>query len=267
MKKCPRCEHEVRDDEKFCPHCGLDLQGRYRPIKQKNKAMTYLLYVIVFFSFITIPLFYTRLLNSLDSDMTQMSEERVELKDVQDTKPTAILATFDTLADFNKQFTNVNPMVESIQTYEATLQKKGYTFDKEYYIVILDNNDIYFTFTYTTKINDQLSITIERQYDRSHTYNTQSIIFKKTGVQTFENLFLTDEENAVVKTLTGEQSTTDQLMDDFKKRQNEFESKKEKLGHYGIGTYDGRSSFVAHRQGQNYYSELTYMTDLKDYIS
>ena len=49
MKKCPRCGHEVNNNEKYCPHCGLDLQERYRAIKPKNKAMTYLLYVIIIY--------------------------------------------------------------------------------------------------------------------------------------------------------------------------------------------------------------------------
>ena len=53
MKKCPRCGHELKDDENFCSHCGLDLRNHYHR-KPNNKAMTYLLYVIIFFSFITV---------------------------------------------------------------------------------------------------------------------------------------------------------------------------------------------------------------------
>lgn len=81
MKKCPRCGFEVKDDEKYCPHCGLDLQGRYRPIKKKNKAMTYLIYVIIIFSFILVPLIYSRILNNVLDIPEIMDEEKVALKD------------------------------------------------------------------------------------------------------------------------------------------------------------------------------------------
>ena len=195
MKKCPRCGHEVNNNEKYCPHCGLDLQERYRAIKPKNKAMTYLLYVIIFFSFITIPLFYSRLLNAIDNDVTQLNEEKIELPKIEDTQPTSILAVYDTLADFQKQFTNVNTIVDAISQYEASLTQRGdYTFDKTYHLVILNNYDIYYTLTYTTQINENLSVTIQRQYDRSHTYNTEEITFKHTGATTFNELFLNEEE-------------------------------------------------------------------------
>ncbi len=268
MKKCPRCGQEVRDDEKFCPHCGLDLQARYRPIKQKNKSMTYLLYVIIFFSFITIPLLYGRLLSNLGNDFESLDKkERIELKEVTDSPPTAIIGTFDTLADFNKQFSNVETTVQSIQTYEKQLEQKSqYTFDKDYHIAVLDNNNIYYTLTYSVKINEHLSMVVEKQFDRSHTYNTEKVSFKKTGITQFDDLFFHDEENTIVHRITGNQNVTDQLMNDFSKRKEEFEAKKKKIGHYGIGNYDGRSSFVVYRQNETFYSQLTYMTDTKEYI-
>ena len=262
MKKCPRCGYDVKDDEKYCPHCGLDLQERYRPIQRKNKSMTYLLYVIIFFSFIILPLAYSRLLTGLGNDLNTLTEEKVELKDIKDVSPTSIVGAYDTLADFRQQFTNVDSMISSIQDYETTLQAKGYTFDKAYQIVVFDNNNVAYTLTYTTKINDQLQLTVERQYDRSQTYDREKVILKKVNVNDFKDLLLNEEENAIVKTFTGEQKVTDQLMNDFSLRQDEFEQKKEKLGHYGIGNYDGRSSFVAYRKGTTYYSELTHVRDM-----
>lgn len=159
MKKCPRCGSEIKDDEKYCPHCGLDLQDRYRPIKQKNKSMNYLLYVIIFFSFIIIPLLYSRILSEVGDSFTQSTGQSVELKDVIDETPTSLLASFDTLADFKNQFTNVDQIVNSITQKENELFAKGtYSFDKSYYIQVLDNYDILYRFIYTVQINDQLSL-------------------------------------------------------------------------------------------------------------
>lgn len=268
MKKCPRCGYEVKDDEKYCPHCGLDLQVRYRPIKPKNKSMTYLLYVIILFSFITIPLLYGRILSDIGSSMNEIGDEKTKLPAIVDEEPTKILANYDTLADFKNQFSNVDGIVQSIADYEKTLFAiHDYTFDKDYKIQVLDNYNIYYDFTYTTKINEHVTLSIERYYDRAHQYNEEKIVFKKDNAQSFDELFLTDEQKALFETYSGPQTVTNQLMDDFAKRQDEFESKKKTLGHYGIGNYKGESSFVVHRYQKTYYSVLTYTHSLKDYIN
>ena len=48
MKKCPRCGHEVNNNEKYCPHCGLDLQERYRAIKTKKNDIFTICYYLLF---------------------------------------------------------------------------------------------------------------------------------------------------------------------------------------------------------------------------
>lgn len=267
MKKCPRCEHDISDNEKFCPHCGLDLEGRYRPIKKKS-PMTSLIYVVIFFSFMSIPMLYSYFLSNIGSEIQQINTEQVKLEDVKDQEATAVLAAYTTLADFKNQFTNVDSIVKSINDYEDTLSTKAnHVFDKEYSITVLNNYNVYYTLTYTTKINENLTMTITRNYDRSHQFNKEIITFEKTNVEDFEGLFLSDEELAAVKTYTGEQTVTDQLMKDFSMRKEEFDKKKETLGHYGMGQYDGASSFVAHRKGKTYYSVLKYNHEVNEYIN
>lgn len=269
MKKCPRCGYEIKNDENFCPHCGLDLRNRYQAPQKKNKAMTYLLYVVLFFSFITIPLLYTRLLSGfLGQDQTVISEEKIALPDIKDKDATRLIAAYDTLEDFTNQFTNVDDVVKSIHQYEAALVEKGdYDYDKRYSIQIADNYNIYYDLIYTANISNQLSVKIHRRYDRSHQYNEETLTFSKKGATTFQQLFLTQEEKAIVQSLTGQQSVTDQLMDDFAKREAEFEEKKDTLGHYGIGNYQDQSSFVVYRYDQSYQSQLTYGYTPKEYIS
>ena len=55
-------------------------------------------------------------------------------------------------------------------------------------------------------------------------------------------------------------------MNDFQKRQDEFEKKKETLGHYGMGNYDGQSSFVVYPQQKSFQSKLTYVHTPQEYI-
>ena len=55
-------------------------------------------------------------------------------------------------------------------------------------------------------------------------------------------------------------------MSDFQKRQDEFEKKKETLGHYGMGNYEGQSSFVVYPQQKSFQSKLTYVHTPQEYI-
>ena len=267
MRKCPRCEHEISDNEKFCPHCGLDLEGKYRPIQKKN-PISKLIYFGLFLLCMSIPLIYSFLLNNIGNDIEQLNSKQVKLEDMKDESPTAILETYTTLADFKNQFTNVDTIVSSIENYEKSLVKTdNVVFDKEYSISVLDNYNIYYTLTYTTKINDQIEMSIIREYDRAHKSNEETITFKKTGATDFESLLLSDEEMKIVKSYTGDENVTSKLIDAFSKRKTEFDEKKEKLGHYGLGNYDGKSSFVVYRKGSTYYSELKYSHDVSDYIN
>ncbi|MEG0367662.1 MAG: zinc ribbon domain-containing protein [Coprobacillus sp.] len=268
MRKCPRCGYEIKEDEKFCPHCGLDIQQRYGSKGPKNKSMTYLLYVIIFFSFVTIPLLYSRILGDIGNNLTSTNEgERIKLEDVMDATPTTIMGQFTTLADYNKQFTNVSGYIENIEKYETELSAKGnYVFDKEYKIQVLDNYNVYYNLKYSVAISDNLTLNIERTFDRSHTFNKETVTVKKNNVTTFQDFILNEDELKIVYTFVDDQTLVDKLITQFSKRESEFEEKKEKLGHYGLGNYEGKSSFVAHRKGSTYYSELTYAHDAKEYI-
>ena len=265
MKKCPRCDHDLNDNDKFCPHCGLDLDGRYQPIKKKNKAMTYLLAVIIFFSLFTIPLLYSRLLENYIDDVTISSDEKVDLPKVQNATATSVIASFDTLADFQNQFSNVDDIIVSIHAYEKTLPST-YTFNKSYKIQVLDNYDIRYTLSYTTNIQEHLSLSIKKECNRSQTYDNETYTLNKDNITSFDGLLLNDDEKNIVESLVGQQKDIDDVLNKFAKRKDEFETKKEKLGHYGIGNYNDDASFVVNRYQNVYTSKLTYTRQSKNHI-
>lgn len=271
MKKCPRCHYDITDEDKYCPHCGLDLQRQYRPIHKNNKKRniptTLLLYGLILFAFICVPLLYSQILSGLTGELTTLDESHTQLPAVADTEPRLILQTFDTLADYKEKYSNVSEYVTRIQDYEKNLSEKlDSTFDKKYSIQVLDNYNVLYQLQYTSKISDQYEITIVREYDRAHTYNNEITTLKKKNAGTFEELLFNDEEKNMINRFVDDSSTIDKLIDEFSKREDEFNAKKETLGHYGLGTYHNQASFVVHRYGNIYQSELKYEKEVKDYL-
>lgn len=263
MKQCPRCGHDLNSNDKFCPHCGLDLQGRYRPIKKKTRIPSFFIYLLVFSIFAFMPLFYTIIFSGFDIFQQKEITEAIALPDMENKEARLIVGSYDTLADFQKDYLNVDGVVEKIKDYENNLSQDGkYTFDKSYSIQVLDNYDIAFHMEYETQINDQLSVVVERKFNRSNTYNDETFSFKKIGSKDFNELFFNEEEMNLVYSFTGKQDSSVKLMNQFKQREAEFNKTKEKLGHYGIGEYDGDNSFVVYRQDKSYYSKLVYYNKL-----
>ena len=183
--------------------------------------MTYLLYVIIFFSFITIPLLYSRILSGMTGYETIQQNEKIALPAIEG-EATALIASYDTLADFQNQFTNVDGIVEKIQQYEDSLaQKQEGSWTKSYVIQITDNYNIYYDLTYQVAVDEHTTLQIERSFDRAHSYNDEKITMIKNDITTFESLFLSDSQQQLFQKFSGSQDTTTQLMNDFQKRQDE----------------------------------------------
>lgn len=270
MKKCPRCNYEVNDEDKYCPHCGLDLQRQYQPIQNNKKPrfpMNLLLCGIVLLAFIGAPLLYSQFLDDLSQEISIAQTDRTQLPAYIDRDATSLIQSFDTLADYNQKYSNVSEYVTNIQNYEQSLLQKGnYQFDKQYIIQVLNNYNVLYKLVYTTKISDQYEMTIVKEFDRAHSYNRETTTLKKLNAHSFEELIFNDEDKSIINTFIDDQSTIDKIVQEFSLRKDEFNAKKEKLGHYGLGTYQEHASFVVYRYGTLYESELEYQKESKEYL-
>lgn len=269
MKKCPRCHTTLEDDTKYCPFCGLDLEQKYRPIQKstKNKIMTFLTVGAIFFVVFVAPLLYSLTLDDIASmsGIGQLFGENKtqELPDVKDYAPQSILSQYETLADFKKDYKNVSTMITEIETYENEIEEKAkQTFNKEYAIKVLDNYNVLFQLRYTVQIDDNHELSIVRDYDRKHLNDIEKIELKKTNQKEFESLLLTNEEIEYINLFVNNEKELKKIVSDFSSRKTEFELKKEKLGHYGIGEYQGDLSFVVERYDDTYESILSYTRDM-----
>lgn len=263
MKKCPRCKKEIRDNEKFCHHCGFDM--RRSQAKSHNKKM--MLFFLVPFLVIAGTGYFMRYFDNIARELGQIGKVELELLEVAEYAPTYITKTFYSLEEFDNQFSNVDSVVEGILEFKDTLSKDGlYEVVSSYKIELLDNFNVYYHLYYDIQINDHLTLNVYKTFDRLNLVNDEVYTFKTANTNEFNDLLLNEEElDAVTSFVKGKEVTT-RLVNEFKDRNDEFEYKKDSLGHYGIGNYEGSYSFVVYKDNDSYYSKLKYTSVAKELI-
>lgn len=267
MKKCPRCQRDVADQDKFCPNCGLDLSASLIKRKKKDGPMQNIKHIIMLVLLLAVPFLYTSLLSDQGNVSNILNKEETStLGEYTNKEAQLILGQYDNLADFNAKYTNVSEYVDGIVAYEDKLALDGNIYNKEYIILVLDNNEIVFHLEYTTRIDEIHELTIVREFSRSHAYNKQEVIYKKENQLSFDEFMLTGDEIAYIKNYSEDDSLLEPVVNEFVLRKDEFELKKDGLGHFGIGTYHDNASFVVKKYGEVYTSIYTQYDVLDDYI-
>ncbi len=260
MRKCPRCDHEVNEQDCYCPHCGFDLQRRY--VNMNRRKPSFLPYILILLAFAFLPLLYSYAFEGITSSLgglNTVEKKEGELPEVQDVVPTRVLTEYDTLADFSSHYTNVSAYINDIENYEKALHDKGdYIFDKEYIIQIYDNYNVAFQMTYTVSLSDQYDLKVVKMFDRKKTVDKEEVTFVKKNLKAFEELLLTEEEKKLLNTYIQDDLTLNKALEEFSTRKEDFEKKKEKLGHYGMGVYHARISYVVERYDQQYQVKIKY---------
>ena len=227
MRKCPRCDHEVNEQDRYCPHCGFDLQRRY--VNMNRRKPSFLPYILILLAFAFLPLLYSYAFEGITSSLgglNTVEKKEGELPEVQDVVPTRVLTEYDTLADFSSHYTNVSAYINDIENYEKALHDKGdYIFDKEYIIQIYDNYNVAFQMTYTVSLSDQYDLKVVKMFDRKKTVDKEEVTFVKKNLKAFEELLLTEEEKKLLNTYIQDDLTLNKALEEFS-RKEDFERKK-----------------------------------------
>ena len=267
MKKCPRCQKELSDLAKFCPNCGLDLSASLPKQKKDNGPMQNIKRLFTFVCLLCLPSLIVGLLANGGNLSGLISKpDNSVLGEYTNKDATLIVGQFDNLTDFNAKYTNVSSYVDSIADFENTLASDNNIYNKEYIILVLDNNEIVFHLEYTARIDEIHELTIVREFSRSHSYNKQEVIYKKEHQLSFDEFMFTNDEIAYIKNYSEDDSKLEPVVNEFNLRKDEFELKKDELGHFGIGTYHDDASFVVKKYGDVYTSIYTQYEVLEDYI-
>ncbi len=253
MRKCPRCREKVETKNRFCPHCGY----RFDYAKQKKKPISTLTVFLIFFSLVFIPTAYTRVLSQLMQETTTLqSLTSKELPEQQANEATQVYKTYTTLTEFGTDYTNVQPYIDRLKAFESDLfSQTSLTYSLDQSIIVYNNFNVYFKMIYETVMSSHLSMNVIYEGDRNGDHLVTYQI-KQTGMTSF-NEVVNDDIITVINEVTQDENQS--LFDRMLLREAEFESRKERIGHYGFGVYDGQNSFVIYRDGELYKTVFNYV--------
>ena len=241
--KCPHCHNEVKEDARYCPHCGYHLQ-------EKQASIPIYRYVIGAIA-IVVFIFYTLTMTMLNQYFIkpQISHTIGTLS-----KEGTFLKSYDSLQSFNKAFDNANQFISPIQDYTKSLSKYYHlSFQTSYHFRYYSNDNLKVTITNKAHIAKNVSLTIVREYDRTKTYDEETYTLTKNNCHQFEDLKMKELSPYILK-MTSKKTYT-KLVEAFKKKHSLFNQKKS-LGHYGVGVYQEEGSLVYYPDGQSYRSEF-----------
>lgn len=228
MKKCPRCKKQVDSHYQYCPHCGMNLSQRPR----KN-----MLYILV----LLLPLVYYFIIAG--DYLLPTQNEKITLDEVSDTKATAILYQYESLEEYEQKINNTEKDIQIIKDYEKTINPNN----KEYLISILNNNDINFKLLYSFDKNDY-HVDIHKQYTKSGSLDYFEYAYTKEGISSLEDIQLDKE----LLNEYGEIAEFESLYQQLLLRKDDFNKKKDSIGHYGYGQYSDHASIVIYPNNDSF---------------
>ena len=245
MKKCPRCKRDVADNHQYCPHCGYNL-------KQKNHMKW--MRIIALISFFLIPFLYYFLLGGIDITGTGFNaSDKLVLQEVTDRSATTIVYDFKSLEDFEKNVENVSTYIQDIKNYETTL--KDDDISQSYYIAILDNYDISFGLDYSYITDNSLQVDIHKEYTRSQSVDYLEYSFTQKNISSLEDIVI---DYDYIKNYISDTATVEKLYNQLIDRVDEFNLKRDSIGHFGFGQYSDNMSLVVYPDGDAFKVTLKY---------
>ena len=254
--KCPRCHHDVRQEDHFCPYCGYDLKNRAKITPFQYPLLPLLLIV---FLVVVLPIassIYSTV-NILHDDLQDAAT--FTIKPVEENETRGKLYSFDSIASFQKNVGNADDFLEPINNYTTTLNKQYATkFTAQASFVIYSDYDVRINLVEKAHLSDTELLTINRIYDRKQE-DEQTISYTKSHLSHFDELTLGNERERISTFMPVQ--TYDALVTKMIKQKDVFEEKKDRIGHYGIGAYLKNASLVIYQDGDYYKSTLRITTN------
>ncbi|HBZ88918.1 MAG TPA: hypothetical protein DEO81_05995, partial [Erysipelotrichaceae bacterium] len=107
--KCPRCHHDVRQEDHFCPYCGYDLKksAKITPFQYPLFPLLLIVFLVVVLP-IASSIYST--VNILQDDLGNAAT--FSIKPVEESETRTKLYSFDSIASFKKNVSNADVFLE-----------------------------------------------------------------------------------------------------------------------------------------------------------
>lgn len=235
MKKCPRCQRKVSDHDKYCPHCGYNL----------NKPMFNYktIWIMFLFSFVIIPLLYTFILTGGDiSRITNNNtSDKIVLEEVAETDYKAVAYQFNSLDEFKYKVSDADTYIKKIEDYEQELKNKvNLEYTSSYNIIIYNNYDVSFELNYLFDLDNNVTLSLNKTFTRSGT-DDETYIFTQSGISELSDIKINEYAKQYL-----EDEVIDTMYNHLLDRENDFNEKKDNIGHLGYGEYENKGSLVVY---------------------
>lgn len=254
--KCPRCHHNVRQEDHFCPYCGYDLKNhtKFTPLQYPLFPLLLIVFLVVVLP-IASSIYST--VNVLQDDLQNTGI--FTIKPVEESETRTKLYSFDSIASFKKNVSNADAFLEPIDNYTTTLNNQYAShFNAKASFVIYSDYDVNINLVETARLSDNELLTINRIYDRKKD-DEITTSYTKSHLSHFDELTLENEREKISTYIPVQ--TYDALVQKLLKQKDVFEEKKDRIGHYGIGAYLKNASLVIYQDGDYYKSTLRVTTN------
>lgn len=281
MKRCPKCNKEISEHARQCPYCGHYLSGKYQPIKKSGDRKIGAGYITLALILIVLPMIVSYFISSPAANNKYQPKEMVTLGAVEkiNKEEEKVRYVFESLDDFSKLIDCGNKYVEKIEKLEGSIDQtvKKYAkpnIDKTYQIIVTKSNNIFFYLTYDIDVDDNQTMTIDSEYDRTGRINETKINYSVDHFKDFQTMKIHQESypmyKEIITLINGDKElkTFQEAGNDFNQLENAFNKRNGKIGNYGLGiTKESDNDTVSCRvvsKKEEYRLNLKYQTEMKD---
>lgn len=261
MKRCPNCQHEVRDEDRVCPYCGHILNNEPRVIRISLPIWPIIMLVIS----MTFLYFYQP-----QNDMTIATPKKGStIGEVKDTREYDKVMSFSSYATFSNYFANGEALMSDALSFEKSLETflkdQVYRYQKNE-LVSLYSNHLVETITQYEISSDHGKVMIEYCEDNQQKESLW-MTMEVEGMTLKDLEFIQDESHpfhVLFKYFSGiefSKSIYASSLIRFQDLNEDFEKYQGHIGHYGIGIQEEKFKMMIYPtyDSENYQSQFSFM--------